>query len=55
MIELKHEGTPEEALSQINAKDYILPFTQDGRQVIKIGANISRETRNLDRWVIETT
>ena len=55
VIELKHEGTPEEALSQINAKDYILPFTQDGRQVIKIGANISRETRNLDRWVIETT
>ena len=53
VIELKHEGTPEEALSQINAKDYILPFTQDGRQVIKIGANISRETRNLDRWVIE--
>ena len=55
VIELKHEGSAEEALSQINAKDYILPFTQDGRQVIKIGANISRETRNLDRWVIETT
>ena len=53
VIELKHEGSAEEALSQINAKDYILPFTQDSRQLIKIGANISRETRNLDRWVVE--
>ena len=53
VIELKHEGSAEEALSQINAKDYIFPFTQDSRQLIKIGANISRETRNLDRWVVE--
>ena len=53
VVELKHEGSAEEALSQINAKDYILPFTQDSRQLIKIGANISRETRNLDRWVVE--
>ncbi|MBP3374671.1 MAG: hypothetical protein J6L60_09095 [Bacteroidaceae bacterium] len=39
-------------MSQINAKDYALPFTVDGREVVKIGANVTSETRNLERWVM---
>ena len=53
VIELKLDGTAEEALAQINSKEYSLPFTADERTVIKIGANILRETRNLERWVVE--
>lgn len=53
IIELKHDGTAEEALAQINSKDYALPFATDGREVVKIGANITSETRNLERWVVE--
>ena len=53
IIELKHDGTAEEALVQINSKDYALPFATDGREVVKIGANITSETRNLERWVVE--
>lgn len=53
IIELKHDGTAEEALAQINTKDYALPFATDGREVVKIGANITSETRNLERWVVE--
>lgn len=53
VIELKLDGTAEEALAQINSKEYSLPFTADGRTVVKIGANILRETRNLERWVVE--
>ena len=52
IIELKLDGSAEEALSQINAKDYALPFAVDGREVVKIGANITSETRNLERWVM---
>ena len=53
VIELKLDGSAEEALAQINSKDYALPFTADGRKVIKIGANITSATRNIDRWVVE--
>ena len=52
IIELKLDGSAEEALSQINAKDYALPFSVDGREVVKIGANVTCETRNLERWVM---
>ena len=53
IVELKLDGSAEEALAQINEKDYALPFTADGRKVIKIGANITSATRNIERWVVE--
>lgn len=53
IVELKLDGSAEEALAQINEKDYVLPFTSDGRKVIKIGANITSATRNIERWVVE--
>ena len=52
VIELKLDGSAEEALAQINENDYALPFTADGRKVIKIGANITSATRNIERWVV---
>lgn len=53
IIELKFDGTAAEAMAQINNKVYSLPFEQEGRTVIKIGANVSRETRNIEDWIIE--
>ena len=53
VIELKHDESAEEALAQINSKDYALPFTVDGRRIIKIGANVSKDTRNIDSWLVE--
>lgn len=52
IIELKFNGSAEEALAQIDTKNYSLPFAIDGRQIIKIGANVSGETRNLEEWVM---
>ena len=52
IIELKFNGSAEEALAQIDTKNYSLPFAIDGRQVIKIGANVSGETRNLEEWLL---
>jgi hypothetical protein len=52
IIELKFDGSAEEALEQINDKEYALPFVTDDRKIVKIGANVSRETRNVDKWVI---
>ena len=53
IIELKFDGSAEAALAQIKEKDYALPFAIDNREVIKIGANIGRESRNVDEWVID--
>lgn len=53
VIELKLDATAEEALEQINRKEYSLPFVADGRTVVKIGANISSKTRNLEQWNVE--
>ena len=53
IIELKFDGTAAEAMEQINNKEYSLPFEQQGRTIIKIGANVSRETRNIEDWIIE--
>lgn len=55
IMEFKLSGTADEALAQINEKGYALPFERDPRKLYKIGINFSSETRNLDRWVIETT
>jgi hypothetical protein len=53
IIELKFEGSAMDALEQINNKDYALPFNTTGKQIIKIGANVSKETRNIDEWIAD--
>lgn len=47
-------GTAEEALAQINSKDYALPFAPDKkRKLIKIGLNFNNDIRNIEKWIIE--
>jgi hypothetical protein len=53
VMEFKFNGTAEEALAQINDKQYALPFECDNRHLIKVGVNFSSKTRNIDSWKIE--
>ena len=53
IMEFKLNGTAEEALQQINDKNYALPFEMDGRKLFKIGVNFSAETRNIEKWIAE--
>ena len=53
VMEFKLEGTAEEALRQIEEKQYALPFRSDKRKVYKIGVNFSSATRNIEKWVVE--
>jgi hypothetical protein len=53
VMEFKFNGTAEEALAQINDKQYALPFECDKRHLIKVGVNFSSKTRNIDSWKIE--
>lgn len=52
VLEFKLDGTPEEALVQIDEKGYLVPYTSDQRQLIKIGIAFSTEKRNIDRWLV---
>ena len=54
IMEFKLNGTAEEALQQINDKHYALPFETDGRKLFKIGVNFSAETRNIEKWIVES-
>ena len=53
VLEFKVDGTPEEALAQINSKQYAIPYEIDHRKVVKVGANFDSATRTLGEWEIE--
>ena len=53
VMEFKLDGTAEEALQQIKSKDYSLPFTMDEKKTYLIGMNFNRETRNIEKYIIE--
>ena len=47
IIELKVNGTAEDALTQIEEKHYAAPFASDRRTLVKIGLGFSTETHNI--------
>lgn len=51
IFEFKLDGSAEEALQQIEDKQYALPYLQDKRKLHKIGVNISSFTRTVDGWL----
>ena len=56
VFEFKKDSTPDEALSQIDSKGYLLPYTAtkgtDGKvkSLFKIGVNFDSATRTLGEW-----
>lgn len=51
VFEFKLNGTAEQALEQIDRQGYLIPYTADARQLVKVGVEFSSETRNLSRWL----
>ncbi len=52
VFEFKTDSTPEEAIEQINSKNYTIAYKTDNRKIIKIGVNFDTETRTLGEWII---
>ena len=52
-LSFKLNGSAEEALRQIDEKGYLIPYTLDGRRLVKVGVNFSKEKRNVDRYIVE--
>ena len=52
IIECKLDGSAEEALQQIEVKNYAAPFAMDKRTIIKLGINFSSKTRGVESWKV---
>lgn len=52
IFEFKLDKSADEALAQIEEKQYALPFAQDSRKLYKIGVNFSSETRRIESWEV---
>lgn len=55
IIELKYDKSAQDALDQIEHKEYDLPFRGKGKEIVKIGANFDSATRRLGDWTIVPT
>ncbi len=52
VLELKAGGSAEEALAQINSRGYALPYTSEGKAVVKVGVAVDREKRTVQNWIV---
>jgi hypothetical protein len=53
IIEIKLDASAEEALRQINEKNYAAPYLADGRKVTKVGVNLSCKERTITSWLTD--
>jgi hypothetical protein len=50
-FEFKIDKTAEEALSQIDTKEYLLPWQGIDKKLFKVGVNFDSKKRNIGEWV----
>ena len=47
------ERSSEEALAQIDSKEYLLPWKESEKKLFKVGVSFDREKRNIGEWKCE--
>lgn len=52
IFELKTDGDSRKAIDQIEARGYTLPYADEGRRLIRIGASYDSIRNNIGDWVI---
>lgn len=50
VMELKMDKPADEALAQIDDKQYALPWKHDGRRLFKVGISFSTKEKNVTEW-----
>lgn len=55
VFEFKLDGSADDALAQIDDRGYLIPYTADGRRLVKVGVSFCAAKRNIDRWLIATS
>jgi hypothetical protein len=52
-FEFKLDKTADEALAQIDTKEYLLPWMGSGKKMFKVGVNFDSKKRNIGEWKYE--
>lgn len=52
VFELKFDRSAEEAMRQIDDKGYLIPYSADGKRLVKIGVNYNSDKRTIDEWIV---
>jgi hypothetical protein len=52
-FKMDSSATAEDALKQINSKDYAIPYSADHRKTVKVGVEFSQTERVVKRWLRE--
>lgn len=52
VMEFKLDGTADEALAQIQDRNYALPFAIGNQRIVRIGINFDSATRNIDKTLV---
>ncbi|MDR1115032.1 MAG: ATP-binding protein [Tannerella sp.] len=51
-FKLSGKVAAEDALKQIDEKDYPIPFTASGKRIVKIGVEFDADVRGVGRWIV---
>lgn len=52
VFEFKLNGSVEEALKQIDERGYLIPYSAEGKRLVKVGVSFSKEMRNVGEWKV---
>ena len=52
VFEFKLDGTVEEALAQIDDRGYLIPYSADRRELVKVGVEFIATERNIGTWKV---
>jgi hypothetical protein len=55
VFELKFDGSAEDAIKQIDEKGYLIPYSADGKRLVKIGVNYDSDQRTIVDWIVKET
>ncbi len=53
VFELKYDGSAEDALKQIDDKGYLIPYSANGKRLVKVGVNYDSGKRTIGEWIIK--
>ena len=53
VFELKYDGSAEDALRQIDEKGYLIPYSAEGKRLVKVGVNYDSAQRTIGEWIVK--
>ena len=53
IFEFKLGGSADAALEQIDSRGYLIPYTADGRTLVRAGVSFDAAARNIGEWKVK--